>query len=94
MNTHPLALAATPAGSAYIVARFTDPAQSALPINLLSLHSVAADEPYAPGGNGVVSIHFERAATGAVSHGCIRLSRDGIDAVNGLPVGTPVEITL
>ena len=32
-------------------------------------------------------------ATGAVSHGCIRLSRDGIDAVNGLPVGTPVEIT-
>ena len=87
------AATATPAGSTYLAARFTDPAQSALPINLLALHSTSADDPYLPGGNGVVGIHFERTATGAVSHGCIRLSRGGIDAVNGLPVGTPVEIT-
>ena len=85
---------ATPTGSTYIAARFTDPAQSALPINLLALHSTAADDPYVTGSNGVVGIHFERTATGAVSHGCIRLSRAGIDAVNSLPVGTPVEITL
>lgn len=82
----------TPVGTSYIAARFADPAQSPRPISVLGSHSTAADDPYVPGGNGVVGIHFSENATGTVSHGCIRMDRAGIDALNKLPVGTPVEL--
>jgi len=31
-------------------------------------------------------------ARGAVSHGCVRLDADAIDAVDALPLGTVVQV--
>ncbi len=86
----------TPTGiTGYLQARYLDPGQgqSKYPIGLTSLHSAAADEPYGGHDGGLIGVHFNTTATGAESHGCIRLAPAGITAVNTLPLGTPITIT-
>ncbi|WP_267424388.1 MULTISPECIES: L,D-transpeptidase [unclassified Curtobacterium] len=85
----------TPTGViGYIQARYLDPAQNQTvhPIQLTTLHSSAADEPYGGHDGGLIGVHYESVARGAVSHGCVRLDGDAVDAVNALPLGTVVQI--
>ena len=85
----------TPTGVVgYVQARYLDPAQDQTvhPITLTTLHSSAADEPYGGDDGGLIGVHYESAARGAVSHGCVRLDGDAIDAVNALPLGTVVQV--
>ncbi|MET4782476.1 L,D-transpeptidase [Glaciihabitans sp. UYNi722] len=79
----------------YLQARYLDAAQnqSTHPVQLTSLHSSASDEPLGGGDGGLIGVHYERTATGAVSHGCIRLPSEAIEAVNALSLGTLVTIT-
>lgn len=85
----------TPTGvTGYLQARYLDPGQAqSNPIQLTSLHSAAADEPYGGHDGGLIGVHFNTTATGTASHGCIRLAPAAITAVNALPVGTPITIT-
>ena len=86
----------TPTGvTGYIQARYLDPAQGqrVYPIQLTSLHSAAADEPYGGNDGGLIGVHYFFESNGAVSHGCIRLPKNAITAVNQLPLGTLVSIT-
>ncbi|RDV46100.1 murein L,D-transpeptidase [Leifsonia sp. ku-ls] len=85
----------TPTGTGYLQARYLDPAQgqSEHRIQLTSLHATAADEPYEGSDGGLIGIHYQSTAAGAVSHGCIRLSAEAIAAVDALPLGTAVQIT-
>ncbi|MFP3466144.1 L,D-transpeptidase [Leifsonia sp. SIMBA_070] len=85
----------TPAATGYLQARYLDPAQGQTRhrIQLTSLHATAADEPYGGSDGGLIGIHFQSSARGAVSHGCIRLSAEAIAAVDALPLGTAVQIT-
>lgn len=86
----------TPTGViGYIQARYLDPAQGQTvhEINLTTLHSAAADEPYGGKDGGLIGVHYESTARGAVSHGCVRLDGDAVDAINKLPLGTVVQIT-
>lgn len=85
----------TPTGViGYIQARYLDPAQDQTvhPIQLTTLHSAAADEPYGGEDGGLIGVHYQSVARGAVSHGCVRLDGDAVDAVNALPLGTVVQI--
>ena len=85
----------TPTGVVgYIQARYLDPAQDQTvhPIQLTTLHSAAADEPYGGEDGGLIGVHYQSVARGAVSHGCVRLDGDAVDAVNALPLGTVVQI--
>ena len=84
----------TPTGTGYLQARYLDPAQgqSEHRIQLTSLHATSADEPYGGADGGLIGIHFQSTAAGAVSHGCVRLAEDAIAAVDALPLGTPVQI--
>lgn len=85
----------TPTGTTgYLQARYLDPAQdqSTHRIQLTSLHATAADEPYGGSDGGLIGIHYQDVASGAVSHGCIRMGGDGIAAVDTLPLGTPVTV--
>ncbi|MGH1525845.1 L,D-transpeptidase [Leifsonia sp. L25] len=85
----------TPTGTTgYLQARYLDPAQGQAVhrIQLTSLHATAADEPYGGADGGLIGIHFQDVASGAVSHGCIRLGADAIGAVDRLPLGTPVTV--
>ncbi|MFF9561714.1 L,D-transpeptidase [Leifsonia sp. NPDC014704] len=85
----------TPTGTGYLQARYLDPAQGQEEhrIQLTSLHATAADEPYDGSDGGLIGIHYQSTAAGAVSHGCVRLSAEAIAAVDALPLGTPVQIT-
>jgi len=86
----------TPTGvTGYIQARYLDPAQGqrTYPIQLTSLHSAAADEPYGGNDGGLIGVHYFLTRSGAISHGCIRLSVEAITAVNLLPTGTLISIT-
>lgn len=85
----------TPTGvTGYLQQRYLDPGQGAAthPIQLTSLHATAHDEPYGGTDGGLIGIHFNTDNDGAVSHGCIRLSGEAIEAVDRLPLGTPVSI--
>ncbi len=85
----------TPTGVVgYIQARYLDPAQDQTvhPLNLTSLHSSAADEPFGGDDGGLIGVHYQSVARGAVSHGCVRLDGDAVDAVNALPLGTVVQM--
>ncbi|MDP9736961.1 MULTISPECIES: L,D-transpeptidase [unclassified Curtobacterium] len=85
----------TPTGViGYIQARYLDPAQDQTvhPIQLTTLHSAAADEPYGGTDGGLIGVHYQPVARGAVSHGCVRLDGDAVDAVDALPLGTVVQI--
>ena len=78
----------------YLQARYLDPKQNqtVYPIQLASLHSSAADEPYGGNDGGLIGVHYNPVATGDVSHGCVRLAKDAITAVNKLPLGTLINI--
>ena len=85
----------TPTGATgYLQARYLDPAQgqSTHRIQLTSLHATAADEPYGGSDGGLIGIHYQDVASGAVSHGCVRLGADAIAAVDALSLGTPVTV--
>lgn len=83
----------SPLGLTYLQARYVDPAQAeGHPINLTGAHSAVADHPYGPDA-GLIAAHFASASTGKVSHGCVRLTLEGSNAVSQLPVGTPVMVT-
>ncbi|TDW48198.1 L,D-transpeptidase-like protein [Curtobacterium sp. PhB42] len=85
----------TPTGVVgYIQARYLDPAQDQTvhQINLTTLHSAAADEPFGGDDGGLIGVHYESVARGAVSHGCVRLDGDAVDAINALPLGTVVQM--
>ncbi len=88
--------APTPTGvTGYLQARYFDAAQqqASHPVQLTSLHSTAADEPFGGSDGGLIGLHYEKDATGAVSHGCVRLGAAAVTAVNALPLGTLVTIT-
>ena len=85
----------TPTGvTGYLQARYLDPAQNQTvhPVQLTSLHSADADEPYGGSDGGLIGLHYSNVARGSVSHGCVRLDADAITAVNALPLGTPITI--
>jgi lipoprotein-anchoring transpeptidase ErfK/SrfK len=85
----------TPTGvTGYLQARYLDPTQgqSVYPIQLTTLHSSAADEPYGGDDGGLIGVHYEAVASGQVSHGCIRLNADAVAVVNALPLGTLISI--
>ncbi|MEN2736808.1 L,D-transpeptidase family protein [Microbacterium sp. X-17] len=85
----------TPTGTTgYLQARYLDPAQGQAVhrIQLTSLHATAADEPYGGADGGLIGIHYQDVASGAVSHGCIRMGGEGIAAVDRLPLGTPITV--
>jgi len=85
----------TPTGvTGYLEQRYVDPAQGTgdHPIQLTSLHSSAADEPYGGSDGGLIGLHWNAAASGAVSHGCVRLSAEGVAALDALPLGTLVTV--
>lgn len=79
----------------YFQARYLDPKQGEdiYPIQLTSLHSAATDEPFGGSDGGLIGVHYQTTTTGAVSHGCVRLTAAAIAAVNQLPLGTPITIT-
>ncbi|WP_411699650.1 L,D-transpeptidase family protein [Conyzicola sp.] len=84
----------TPTGTTgYLQARYDDPTQADYTIQLTSLHSSAADEPFGGTDGGLIGIHYNTTNTGEVSHGCIRLTYAALSAVNALPLGTPIVIT-
>jgi hypothetical protein len=85
----------TPTGvTGYLEARYRDAAQGQVehPVQLTSLHSTAMDEPFGGDDGGLIGIHFQAAAAGAVSHGCIRVAAETLVAVDALPLGTLVTI--
>jgi len=85
----------TPTGvTGYLQARYLDPAQNenVHPIQLTSLHSSAADEPFGGRDGGLIGIHYYAANSGAISHGCVRLTSAAIVAVNALPLGTLITL--
>lgn len=86
----------TPQGvTGYLQARYLDPEQNQdrYPVQLSSLHSAAADEPFGGSDGGLIGIHYQRTSTGAVSHGCVRLPAEAVLAVDALPLGTAITIT-
>ncbi|MFT4305827.1 MAG: L,D-transpeptidase [Microbacterium sp.] len=85
----------TPTGVVgYLEARYTDPSQGTgdQPIQLTSLHSTAADEPYGGSDGGLIGVHYWPDRDGAISHGCVRVDSDAIAALSALPLGTLVEV--
>lgn len=85
----------TPTGvTGYLQARYLDPrqGQSVHRIQLTSLHATGADEPFGGSDGGLIGIHFQDTARGAVSHGCIRLDEKAIAMIDALPLGTLVTI--
>lgn len=61
-------------------------------MQLTTLHSASADEPHGGHDGGPVGVRYKSVARGAVSHGCVRMGGDAVDAINTLPLGTMVEI--
>ncbi|MFJ3380021.1 L,D-transpeptidase [Curtobacterium sp. NPDC090217] len=78
----------------YLEQRYVDPSQGTgdHPIQLTSLHSAAADEPYGGHDGGLIGMHWNAETSGAVSHGCVRLDADAVAAINALPLGTLVTV--
>ena len=85
----------TPVGvTGYLQARYRDAVQGQAehPILLTSLHSTAADEPFGGNDGGLIGIHSQASASGARSHGCIRVPLEALAAVDALPLGTLITI--
>jgi lipoprotein-anchoring transpeptidase ErfK/SrfK len=84
----------TPTGRTFLLGSFTDPKQSFSPVILpLGAHSDSLDS-YG-GGPGTVALHgwpdpdvFGQ----AVSHGCVRVPGDALDALRQVPLGTLVVV--
>jgi len=85
----------TPVGvTGYLQARYLDPAQdqTRLRIQLTSLHATTSDEPYGGSDGGLIGLHHAPVTSGPVSHGCVRLPAEALEAVDRLPLGTPVTM--
>lgn len=85
----------TPTGvTGYLEQRYVDPAQGTgdHPIQLTSLHSSAADEPYGGHDGGLIGLHWNATTSGVVSHGCVRLDAEAVAAIDALPLGTLVTV--
>ncbi|MCJ1714128.1 L,D-transpeptidase [Curtobacterium sp. VKM Ac-2922] len=85
----------TPTGvTGYLEQRYVDASQGTgeHPIQLTSLHSSVADEPYGGHDGGLIGMHWNAATAGAISHGCVRLDADAVAAINALPLGTLVTV--
>ncbi|WP_144762148.1 L,D-transpeptidase [Curtobacterium sp. 9128] len=85
----------TPTGvTGYLEQRYVDPTQGTgtHPIQLTSLHSAAADEPYGGHDGGLIGVHWNADTSGAVSHGCVRLDAQAVAAIDALPLGTLVTV--
>ncbi|MBF4606109.1 L,D-transpeptidase [Curtobacterium sp. VKM Ac-1393] len=78
----------------YLEQRYVDPTQGTgdHPIQLTSLHSGVADEPYGGHDGGLIGLHWNATTSGSVSHGCVRLDAEAVAAVNSLPLGTLVTV--
>lgn len=76
----------------YLQARYVDPSQgeSVYPIQLTSLHATEADNPYLGHDGGLIGLHYNTVNHGDVSHGCVRLPADALEAVDKLALGTLV----
>jgi len=86
----------TPGGvTGYLEARFVSPADGtrSTRIQLTSLHTTTADDPAGGVSGGLIALHWWPQASGAVSHGCVRLSAPALAAVDALPLGTPIVTT-
>ncbi|GAA3838790.1 hypothetical protein GCM10022226_71300 [Sphaerisporangium flaviroseum] len=85
----------TPVGRTFLLAALSPPEVTYSPVILpLGTHSEKL-ETY-DGGPGTVGLHGwpDKSVFGkAVSHGCVRLPKEGLDAVSHLPLGTMIIIT-
>ncbi|MEU8267170.1 L,D-transpeptidase [Sphaerisporangium sp. NPDC049002] len=85
----------TPLGRTFLLASLSPPEVTYSPVILpLGMHSEKL-QTY-DGGPGTVGLHGwpDKSAFGqAVSHGCVRLPKDGLDAVSHIPLGTLIIIT-
>ena len=85
----------TPTGvTGYLEERYLDPGQGQdrYRVQLTSLHSTASDEPFGGTDGGLIGLHYEKQSSGAVSHGCVRLTVAALRAVDALPLGTLVSL--
>lgn len=85
----------TPTGvTGYLEARFINPASGTrgTRVQLTSLHTTTADDPAGGPSGGLIALHWWPNASGAVSHGCVRLSEKALAAVDALPLGTPIVL--
>lgn len=79
----------TPTGATYIQARYLDPSQGQPThrIQLTGAYSEVADAPWLDSAHA--GLHFSEDVFGE-SHGCVRMTAEGIEAVDSVPLGTPV----
>lgn len=84
----------TPTGRTFVLGQFSDPNQSFSPVIIpLGTHSDSLDS-YG-GGPGTVALHgwSDTSVFGqAVSHGCIRVPAEALEALRTVPLGTAVLI--
>jgi lipoprotein-anchoring transpeptidase ErfK/SrfK len=85
----------TPTGRTFLLASLSPPEITYSPVILpLGMHSEKLQT--FDGGPGTVGLHGwpDKSAFGkAVSHGCVRLPKDGLDAVSHIPLGSLIIIT-
>jgi len=79
----------SPTGTTYIQARYLDPAQDQTVhrIQLTGAYSSESDAPWR--GSAHTGLHFSPDPA-SDSHGCVRLTAEGIEAIDALPIGTVV----
>lgn len=84
----------TPVGRTFVLGQFTDKTQNFSPVIFpLGTHSPTLDT-YG-GGPGTVAIHGWPTSDvfgKALSHGCIRVPKEALDAMKAVPVGTLVMV--
>lgn len=80
----------SPTGTTYLQARYLDPAQGQYEhrIQLTAAYSAQSDAPWL--GSAHIGLHFSTEPD-AESHGCVRLTAEGLEAIDRLPLGTVVE---
>lgn len=79
----------SPTGTTYIQARYLDPAQDQTEhrIQLMGAYSAQQDAPWR--GSAHMGLHYSPEPQ-ADSHGCVRMTAEGIEAIDALPLGTVV----
>lgn len=93
ISTFPVGVGGTdnpsPTGTTYIQARYLDPAQDQTEhrIQLMGAYSSVQDAPWL--GSAHIGVHYS-AEPDADSHGCVRMTAEGIEAIDALPLGTVV----
>lgn len=80
----------SPSGVTYLQARYLDPSQGQTEhrIQLTGAYSAQSDAPWQ--GSAHIGLHFSDEPD-ADSHGCIRMTAEGIEAIDALPLGTIVR---